>query len=42
MKLRYKDQIIVPFESFYRRASKGFCKGSIGGGRVDALNAMMI
>jgi hypothetical protein len=33
MKLRYKDQIIVPFESFYRRASKGFCKGSIGGGQ---------
>ena len=42
MKMRFKYQIVTPYESFYRRASKGFCRGSIGGGRVDVLNVMMI
>ena len=32
MKMLYKSQIIIPYESFYRRASEGFCRGSIGGG----------
>ena len=42
MKAFYKGQIIRPYESFYRRASERFFYGTVGGGRVDALNAMMI
>lgn len=42
MKLKWKSQTIEPYSAFHRRASERFGKGSIGGGRVDALNAMMI
>ena len=41
MKAFYKGQIIRPYESFYRKASERFFHGT-GGGKVDALNAMMI
>ena len=42
MKMIYNGQIIEPFESFYRRASERFFHGTVGGGLVDVLNAMMI
>lgn len=38
----YKGQTIEPFESFYRTASERFFHGTMGGGLVDAVNAMMI
>lgn len=41
MKMLYKSQIIIPYESFYRRASEGFCRGSIGGGLVEPANVTM-
>ena len=41
MKWKWRTQYIAPYESFYRRASDRFGKGSIGGGRVDASNVMM-
>ena len=40
MKMIYKGQTIEPYESFYRRASERFFHGTVGGGRVDVLNAM--
>lgn len=42
MKMIYKGQQIEPFESFYRTASERFFHGTMGGGLVDAVNAMMI
>lgn len=42
MNWKWKGQTIYPYDAFYRRASERFGNGSIGGDRVDALNAMMI
>jgi hypothetical protein len=42
MKAKWKSTTIAAYESFYRTASDKFRGGSIGGGGVDALNAMMI
>ena len=33
MKILYKGQIVEPYESFYRTASRAFFHGSIGGGQ---------
>ena len=42
MKILFKGQEVTPYESFYHNQSVRFFKGTIGGGKADALPLLII